>query len=109
MVLENQSMVLTYGFPRLMDHYSHTCVRGWVAYDMFEVIITHFSCERPSSSTYMIIFIYLGFLEALMDPSWTSLKCDLNYLASTHHPHEHWFEFLEHIFWDLHSFSLTHV
>ena len=70
----------------------------WCLGDTFEVIITHFSCERPSSSTYMIIFIYLRFLKALMDPSWTSLRCDLNHLASTHHRHEHWFEFLEHIF-----------
>ena len=38
MVLENQSMVLTHGFPRLMDRYSHTCVRGWVGYDIMAVI-----------------------------------------------------------------------
>ena len=38
MVLANQSMVLTHGFPRVMDCYSHTCVRDWVSYDIMELI-----------------------------------------------------------------------
>ena len=61
MVLENQSMVLTHGFSRVMDCYSHTCMRGWVGYDIMALI--YYWVNQPMVLTHGIIKAHDIFLD----------------------------------------------